>query len=89
VRIDADSNTVVSKIQLVGQLSGMAVAGSSLWAVNHNHAALESIDPQRNALAGNRVEVGNDPVILGNGVDETGAIWVSNVSEGTVTKVKF
>ena len=86
--MDTKSDSIVAWADIVFGLTGMAVAGGNLWVADYDHGRLMRIDLESNALKGH-VDVGKAPVILGRGTDETGAVWVSNVSEGTVTRVKF
>jgi YVTN family beta-propeller protein len=88
VRIDAKSNSIVSMTKTGLVESGMAIVDSNLYVADSDHAALRRIDIRTNTFVGEPIEVGNNPIILGAGTDENGAILVSNSSDGTVMKVK-
>jgi YVTN family beta-propeller protein len=87
VRIDGKSGTIVTTITVGGQQGGLAVSKGILWVADNSRATLWKVDIQTNTVIG-KVEVGNSPIIFGRGVDPDGAIWVSNVDDGTVMKVK-
>jgi len=46
------------------------------------------INAQSDEVMG-RVYVGNRPIISGPGADSDGAIWVSNVDDGTVLRINL
>ena len=86
--IDTRSNTITTKTAAGFGLSGLAIAGNSLWAADGANALLVRIDLETNMVAG-KISVGKNPVILGRGTDDEGAVWVSNTSDGSVTKITF
>jgi virginiamycin B lyase len=87
IRIDRKSGSILKQLAPGGGLAGLAASKGVLWAVDNDHASLWKIDIQTNAVVG-RVEVGNGPIIFGRGVGPDGAIWISDVKDGTVRKVK-
>ena len=86
VRLDAKTNAIVASTP-VSEPTGVALADGILWAASWNGGCLYKIDVQSNTLLG-RVEVGANPILLGQGNDGNGAIWVSIVSNSIVVKVK-
>jgi YVTN family beta-propeller protein len=87
VRIDATSNKEAGRTLLGSSLDGMAIAGKSLWIADYGRSALRRADIVTDALGEEVIEVGSHPMILGVGSDEKGAIWVSEVSRGSVARV--
>jgi YVTN family beta-propeller protein len=87
-RIDTRSNSIITKTAAGFGLSGLAIAGNSLWVADGAGSSLLRIDLETNMVTG-KIGVGNNPVILGRGTDDEGAIWVSNTSDGTVMKITF
>lgn len=87
IRIDGQSGAVLSRIKTLGAVGGFALLKNFLWATNNASGALNEIDVQTSNFVGG-VTVGKSPIIFGRGVDSDGAIWVSNVADGTVMKVK-
>jgi len=90
-RIDARSGNTLAKITVAPNqwegLSGLAISKGFLWAADMAHSTLWKIDMQTNAVVG-KFAAGNGPIIFGRGVDADGAIWVSNLRGGTVTRVQ-
>jgi YVTN family beta-propeller protein len=87
IRVDAQSGSVLSQLFPGGALSGLAASKDVLWAANNANGTLWKIDLQANNVV-DKVDVGKSPIIFGRGVDSDGAIWVSNVGDGTVMKFK-
>jgi DNA-binding beta-propeller fold protein YncE len=90
-RINAKSGDLMARIVVVPHswkgLSGLAVSKGILWAADLEGSGLWKIDLKSNAVVG-KFAVGNGPIIFGRGVDADGAIWVSNLRGGTVTRVQ-
>lgn len=87
LRIERKSGSILKQLAPGGGLAGLAASKGVLWAADNDHASLWRIDIETNAVVG-KIEVGNGPIIFGRGVDPDGAIWVSDVKDGNVRKVK-
>ena len=84
-QIDPDTNTVVRTVQLDGvQPGGMTYAGGSLWIGDDTSGDNEVLrmDPQTRRIT--KVTAGDRPAYL---TSTPGAVWVSNVSDGTVSRI--
>lgn len=87
IRIDAQSGAVLSRLKTLGAVGGLAASKNFLWVAYSGYETLSKIDVKTNGFV-DLVRVGKYPIIFGKGVDSDGAIWVSNVADGTVMKVK-
>lgn len=87
IRIDGQSGAILSRLKTLGGVGGLAASQNFLWVANNANGVLDKIDVQTGDFVGG-ADVGKSPIIFGRGVDSDGAIWVSNVDDGTVMKVK-
>ena len=101
LQIDARSNKIVSRTKIPaardyftlatktdGKPTGVALAGGFLWVADWSNESLWKLDVKSASVVGEPVHVGFNPLILGPGSDPSGAIWVSNSSDGTVMKIE-
>jgi DNA-binding beta-propeller fold protein YncE len=87
VRVDPNHNRVVSTLELGRYSLGQVVpALGSIWVAvgnNDHHGYLMRIDPRSNRIIA-KIRVGESP----DGIAVShGAIWVSNLQDGTLTKI--
>jgi DNA-binding beta-propeller fold protein YncE len=84
-QVDPTTDRVVRTVHLEGvQPGGMVFAGGSLWVGDDTTGNTEvlRLDPQTRRLT--KVTAGSRPAYL---TTTPGAVWVSNVSDGTVSRI--
>jgi len=82
-RIDARTNTVVTRIPVGEHPTGLVAAQESLWVANKGSDNVMRIDPSNNKVVAT-IPVGEAPVSV---IDGAGSIWVANSGDGTVSRI--
>lgn len=101
LRIDPQTNKIVKWIRIPSKklfsmpegfgpikLNGLAIIQGMLWVANTSEASLWKIDLHTDKVSDEPVAVGFPVKILGQSEEKDGAVWLSNVHEGSVLKVK-
>jgi YVTN family beta-propeller protein len=88
IRIDTATNAIAAKTPITSAgLTGVTVSKGIAWVTANDHATVWRVNTRDNSVL-DKIEVGNGPAIIGRGVDPDGAVWVSNVYDGTVSKIR-
>jgi len=82
-RVDPDSNTVITSIDVDPGTFYLAFGFDALWAVSSDGQSLQKIDPQTDTVTG-KVMLGKQPGFLAAG---EGAVWVQEQGDGTVARI--
>jgi YVTN family beta-propeller protein len=82
-RIDPQTNSVVSRIKMLGPGEDAAVGEGSVWVSHPIEDVVVRIDPSTNTVAAT-ISVGPQPAGL---AVSSGAVWVANIGDPSVSRI--